>query len=150
MPSILSVTRRGTKVHFLLMPVLKTPPCSRLQKGSPGWGRKCVQHLPPSFPPLLSSLRFSGGTRGYCKLPFDSSPLIMQIDFIICSDSKVLWNVFISRRVELGECSLRGTRVCTILHAPVFERCKCTIFSTGCVWMCTRTTLYNLYFLVQS
>lgn len=36
MPSILSVTRRDTKVHFLLMPVLKTPPCSQLQKGSPG------------------------------------------------------------------------------------------------------------------
>lgn len=44
----------------------------------------------------------------------------MQIDFIICSDSKVLWNVFISLRVEQRECSLRGTQVCTILHAPFF------------------------------
>lgn len=47
----------------------------------------------------------------------DSSLLIMQIKFIISTNFKVLGNIFISLHVELGECSLRSSQVCTVLHA---------------------------------
>ena len=149
MPSILCVTRRGTKVHFLLMPVLKTPPCSLLQKAPRGEDVSvCNTSHPPSLPPFQP--RFWQGTRGYCKLPFDSSPLIMQIDFIICSDSKVLWNVFISLHVELWECSLRCTQVWTIWRAPYSVSASVKYIQQGvcaCVFVCT--CLYNMNFLDQ-
>lgn len=67
------VWQRGTKVEFLLISHLAHNP----------WKvRGALQPL------SLFNMCFRRGTRGHCKLPLHSSPLIMQISFIVW-----LWSV---------------------------------------------------------